>query len=206
MATPDPQTPFEFSGGALCLDFANTLGDRPQALKERLRGLDDLLRWAWEAGILDDAERARLVLEAARHPRSAREALSRAIALREAVYRVFSALAAGRAPGHADLEGINRDLGLALRHLRVEATEDGFGWAWSRPGAGFGHVVWPVARSAAELLTSPDTVRVRECAEESCGWLFLDRSHARRRRWCDMKICGNRAKARRHYRRTKRPS
>lgn len=62
-------------------------------------------------------------------------------------------------------------------------------------------MLWPVARSAAELLTSPDAQRVRECALRSCSWLFVDRSRNRRRRWCDMKTCGNRAKARRHYRR-----
>ena len=68
---------------------------------------------------------------------------------------------------------------------------------------GYGHGAVPVARSAAELLTSPRATRVHECESDTCTWLFVDRSHARRRRWCDMSSCGNRAKARRHYARTK---
>ena len=56
-------------------------------------------------------------------------------------------------------------------------------------------------RSAAELLTSPDLPLVRECAGYDCGWLFMDTTKNRSRRWCDMATCGNRAKGRRHYER-----
>jgi predicted RNA-binding Zn ribbon-like protein len=59
----------------------------------------------------------------------------------------------------------------------------------------------PIARSAAELLTSETLSRVRECGGATCTWLFLDASRNRSRRWCSMESCGNRAKARRHYRR-----
>jgi len=203
-AAPERPAPFEFSGGALCLDFANTLGDRPRSAKETLSGPQDLLRWAGEAGILEVAERGRLERAADGHPRAAREAFRRAIALREVLYRVFSGLAAGDRPAEGDLEDVNRALRTALEHLRIEARGEGFEWAWSAAGTGLDPVLWRVARSAAELLTSADVARVRECAAETCGWLFLDRSHARRRRWCDMKTCGNRAKARRHYRRKRR--
>jgi len=61
--------------------------------------------------------------------------------------------------------------------------------------------LWPVAWSAADLLTSGRVARVRACADRRCGWMFLDASRSRRRRWCSMEACGNRAKARRHYRR-----
>ena len=63
--------------------------------------------------------------------------------------------------------------------------------------------LWPVLRSAAALLTSDDIARIRECAAERCAWLFIDHSRNRSRRWCDMRDCGNRAKARRHYARAK---
>ena len=88
-------------------------------------------------------------------------------------------------------------------HLRIEADPEGFGWTWEAPVDRFDRILWPIARSAAELLTSPDVADLRECASDRCSWLFLDRSRTRRRRWCDMKVCGNRAKARRHYRRKK---
>jgi predicted RNA-binding Zn ribbon-like protein len=64
--------------------------------------------------------------------------------------------------------------------------------------------LWAVARSAADLLISETTLaHLRECAAETCGWLFLDRSKNGSRRWCDMKVCGNRAKVRRFRRRAR---
>ena len=65
--------------------------------------------------------------------------------------------------------------------------------------------LWPIARSAAHLLTSAELTRVRECDGTSCNWLFFDRSRGGSRRWCSMESCGNRAKARRHYRRRRVP-
>lgn len=199
-------SPFEFSGGALCLDFVNTVGDRPHCDNEKLAGFADLLRWSAEAGILVEDQLGRLAREAARRPRLAHAAFRRAVQLRERLYRIFSKLATGGRPGDEDLDGLNRALAAALRHLRVEPEGDGFGWAWSTPRTHFDHLVWPVARSAAELLTSPETDLVRECASDRCSWMFVDRSRTHRRRWCDMKVCGNRAKARRHYLRKKRSS
>jgi predicted RNA-binding Zn ribbon-like protein len=67
-------------------------------------------------------------------------------------------------------------------------------------------MLWPVARSAADLLTSAEELaRVGQCADDrGCGWLFFDTSRNHSRRWCAMKDCGNRAKARRHYRRQRK--
>ena len=61
----------------------------------------------------------------------------------------------------------------------------------------------PVVRDAADLLTSRELERVGRCADERCGWLFVDTSRNRSRRWCSMESCGNRAKARRHYRKSR---
>lgn len=65
-------------------------------------------------------------------------------------------------------------------------------------------ILWPIAQSAAELLTSSELGTVRLCEAPDCAWLFLDQSCNRSRRWSDMKVCGNRQKARRHYQRTNR--
>jgi predicted RNA-binding Zn ribbon-like protein len=64
-------------------------------------------------------------------------------------------------------------------------------------------MLWPVVRDAADLLTSKELNRVGRCADERCGWLFVDTSRNRSRRWCSMESCGNRAKARRHYRKSR---
>ena len=57
----------------------------------------------------------------------------------------------------------------------------------------------PIIKSAADLLVSPELKRVKQCADDACGWLFMDKSRNNSRRWCSMKDCGNRAKAHRHY-------
>lgn len=49
----------------------------------------------------------------------------------------------------------------------------------------------------------PGIDRIKECPYPQCGRLFLDQSKNRSRRWCEMSMCGNRTKARRHYRRGK---
>jgi predicted RNA-binding Zn ribbon-like protein len=65
-------------------------------------------------------------------------------------------------------------------------------------------MLWPVARSAADTLTSGDLKRVRRCARQGCDWLFVDTSKNRSRRWCSMSMCGSRVKAGRYYRRVKK--
>ncbi len=87
-----------------------------------------------------------------------------------------------------------------------EADESGFRWDWVGSPVPVERLLWSVARSAGELLTASELDRIRECASDRCSWLFLDCSRSRRRRWCDMKTCGNRAKARRHYQRTRQSS
>jgi predicted RNA-binding Zn ribbon-like protein len=81
--------------------------------------------------------------------------------------------------------------------------EDGFDWGWSEPRQHLDSLLWPIVRSAAETLTVAPHSRIRECPGPDCGWLFLDTSKSGRRRWCDMSVCGNRSKAREHYRRIK---
>jgi predicted RNA-binding Zn ribbon-like protein len=64
-------------------------------------------------------------------------------------------------------------------------------------------MLWPIVDAAADLLVRGEPERIKTCGSATCGWLFLDLSRNRSRRWCDMKDCGNRAKARRHYARRK---
>jgi predicted RNA-binding Zn ribbon-like protein len=127
----------------------------------------------------------------------------RAIALREAIYHIFSDTADGEEPNPHDVQTLNRELATAWDHLRLAPTGGGFAWEWVAEGNELDRVLWLVARSAAELLTSGPLDRVRECANDPCGWLFVDLSRNRSRRWCDMQDCGNKVKARRHYARTK---
>ncbi|HEY7652408.1 MAG TPA: ABATE domain-containing protein [Methylomirabilota bacterium] len=201
--TPSPAV-FEFNSGRLCLDFTNTVRARP--LSDRVESINqysDLLEWARQATILTAEEASALAQEARRRPRQAAETLAQAIALREAIHGLFSARAAGLPVPPADLRTLNQAIGRAMAHAGLTPSGSRFGWSWPEAPVDLDRVSWWVARSAAELLTSSDLTFVRECASYDCGWLFMDTTKNRSRRWCNMRTCGNRAKGRRHYERKK---
>jgi len=193
---------FELSGGRLCLDFANTVSKRPSDHPEELlNSYGDLVSWSQQAGLAAEREVRALLQGAKRHPATAAAVLERAIALREAIYRIFSAVAGERAARASDLATLNAALAEALPRLGIVPKGNRFAWEWTANGQRLDRMLWPVTQSAADLLTSRELPQVRECEAQNCGWLFMDRSRNRSRRWCDMKVCGNRAKARRHYER-----
>ncbi|HET8541178.1 MAG TPA: ABATE domain-containing protein [Anaeromyxobacter sp.] len=203
------EPPFEFSGGRLCLDFVNTVsGDRAGQPRERMGAYADLVRWARQAEIVDDAGARRLLAEARRRPGSAEATHDDALALREALYRIFTAIASGREAPAGDLARVSDHLGRALAHRRlVRGGPTCCALEWTDPPDALDAPLWRVAASAAELLTSgPDLARVRQCGlhdTHECSWLFMDSTRARTRRWCSMRECGNKAKARRHYERAR---
>jgi predicted RNA-binding Zn ribbon-like protein len=214
----DPTTTYahKLVGGALCLDFVNTVSGRVSSgrrvagrehadriLVERLQDWTNLVDWLVRAEALDADGAVRLHGLGAASPVAAARVLSRAVRLREALYRIFKAAVEGWAPPDADLERLNRESG-ALR------AEEALLWTgvrlerrW-RGEDGLAYPLWLVLRSAEDLLTSDALGRVGQCPGDDCGWLFLDTSRGRRRRWCDMADCGNLAKVRRHRRRVRR--
>lgn len=197
-------TELSLVGGRLCLDFVNTLdwraSDHPL---EYLTSYAALVAWGEHAGILAAAGRLRTAAE--RHPEEAAATLRDALTLREGIVRIFAAEARGERPPDSDLGRLNTMLGDALCHARIVPSAGAthrYIWDWEERGDALDRPLWPIARSAADLLTSEDVGRVHTCLGDECGWLFLDTSKNHSRRWCDMRSCGNRAKARRHYRRT----
>jgi predicted RNA-binding Zn ribbon-like protein len=105
------------------------------------------------------------------------------------------------APAADDLAVLNANVAASYPYLRLAGGEPRFVWTWAEGGDKLDQILWPVVRSAAEALTSGELERIRMCAGEHCGWLFIDRSKNRSRRWCDMQECGNVAKVRRYRRR-----
>src|SRR5262249_44474005 len=126
-----------------------------------------------------------------------------AIALREAIYRMFSALAASQIVAEKDLALLNRTLAEAPDRETLARADSGYAWAVKRIDMSAAGLLAPVLWSAADLVTHVDRRRVRRGAKDQCLWLFVDESKAGPRRWCDMASCGNRAKSRRHYLKTK---
>jgi predicted RNA-binding Zn ribbon-like protein len=188
----------------LCLAFANTLfwRGRPSPT-ENLGGIDDLLRWLGGTAKLpaESIEMADTRLQ--RRPAEAAKLFAEAIASREAIYGIFSALAASEPVADKDLALLNRALAEAPRRERLVQADDGYAWDVKKIDVSAPGLLAPVLWSAADLLTRADHRRVRRCANDACLWLFIDESKAGSRRWCDMSSCGNRAKSRRHYLKTR---
>ncbi len=190
--------------GRPCLDFVNTVSWRASAAPvEGLGHYRDLAAWSATAGLMPAGRAAELERQAATLAASAEAVLERARALREALHRLFGECAAGRAPGKSELGILNAELARAPAIRGLAWADPGFVWSGAEAGSRLESVLWPLAWSAAELLTGGELKRIRACAGEGCGWLFYDTSRNLSRRWCAMDDCGNRAKARRHYARTK---
>ena len=189
---------FQFVGGALCLDFCNSVGGkRGIRPKEYLNSYADFLSWSQQANLVAPVEAQQLLRKGSREPAAMSSALKRAIRLREAIYRIFLSRIDKKNPLESDISQLNAELGRSLNRLQVSSEKKGFGWKWNRAHMLLDFPLGPIARSAADLLTSSEE-NIRQCHGENCGWLFVDSSKNHSRCWCDMRDCGNRAKVRRH--------
>lgn len=185
-------------GGRLCLDFVNTSSGRATPThKDHLAAYNDLLAWAHHAGALDPKTALALADLAARKPVAARRVLLRAVKLRETLFAIVTALARKAPTEAAHISVLNNYLTAANRSLRLDRGKRGFSWTWSPQPLQLDLPLWLVARSAAEVLTAGPLERLKSCNGEACGWVFLDQTRNGRRRWCEMEVCGSRAKMRR---------
>ena len=196
---PSRAATLDLVADALCLNFTNTSSGRGTPMRqEHLRQWDNLLAWAEHAGVIDAPYRRALERggEAAGD-----ETLRRALELREAIYALFRAIIASQGPPAASLQPLNRILAEAMAAAGVRPAAEGFTWGWQDDEPQPMRILWSIARSAAELLTGPDLGRVKVCPGHGCGWLFLDKTRNGKRRWCEMEVCGSRAKMRRYHQR-----
>ena len=184
----------------LCLDFANSRywrgTDQPT---ETLETFNDVFTWLAAANALDS--RTVEALKQNWQPTDADH--TETIQLREALYRIFTAVAAHAEPASADIEIFNRKLTAAPARTQLVKHDGAYLWrANLKPQ--LPDLLAPILWTAGDMLAEPRRDRVRLCANEKCVWLFLDDSKSGTRRWCDMKACGNRAKAHRHYEKKKK--
>jgi predicted RNA-binding Zn ribbon-like protein len=206
--------PFQLFAAHPALDLVNTLDNRFIAAGpiERLTNYEDLLAFMRQCSLMDLPR----VTALARHARAsgAASALRAARELREALAAVFyGPHGAGAKPPphvvrtlerHFHAAGDHREL-IWQRDAKESATPLRAQWEWGRSETNLKLPVWILAQSAETLLTSSAIDQVHMCSSESCRWLFLDASKNHSRRWCNMKICGNRVKVRRfHARRQQR--
>ncbi|HKY95043.1 MAG TPA: ABATE domain-containing protein [Kiloniellales bacterium] len=179
--------------GVLALDFCNSASGRGGSKeREHLQWPADLLAWAERAKLLSAAERAQAAKRL--QPAEAAALLRDAIALRDAIHAAADALATGAKPGP---EALGHLLSLHARTVataRLDIDAAAYRLAWDREDDLAHALLGPIAQSALSLLLESDLGRVKRCGGKDCGWLFFDRTKNRRRRWCEMSVCGNRAK------------
>jgi predicted RNA-binding Zn ribbon-like protein len=205
-ATSNSQTLFDLCAGHPALDFVNSLDNRfrQDGPVELLTSYGDLLRFMAETRLLS-SQQARLLK--ATSPDAAARALQSAKELREATAATFYASVAGHSPSPADIRTLERHFLSANRHreLRWDSSRQnvggrpGIAWKWGRFETEADLPVWILSQAASDLMMSEDLSRVRTCGADTCRWLFLDTSKNHTRRWCNMKVCGNRMKARRFH-------
>jgi predicted RNA-binding Zn ribbon-like protein len=198
--------PFKLFGGHPALDLVNTLDNRfvEDGPDEGLESYADLLAFVRQAGLLDGPRIAALSVR--QHSAAAAAALAAAHELREALAATFYGTR-GKAFGPRHIKILERHFLEADRHRelawRPASIRSGqparATWTWGPLETDLELAVWVLAQSAASLLTSDAMAHVHMCRSETCRWLFLDSSKNHSRRWCDMRLCGNRMKARRHY-------
>lgn len=176
-------------GGHLALDFCNTAGehlaDQPE---EMLSDWESFLRWATQVALIGPKSYFELL--------SSPKPLEKIVQLREAIYRVGLAFALRRQVSKHDIEFI-RDCADAPRP-NIEFRDNVGRWC-PDPSNASEQLCGVLAGEALWLFCSPKAARIGVCDGGKCGWLFLDESRGKQRRWCDMKDCGSRAKAQRHY-------
>jgi len=195
-ARPGP-VPAEPVDADRVLAFVNTLSSRPtSAPVERLDSYEALVTWAREQHLVSAAAAERLAAEARRHPHHAVAVLARAKDFREALNGLVSAIDAGKQPSADVLKTIGDCLAGAYANGRLVPHDGALQWVASAEDD-LERVLWEIGRAAGRLVVSPRLARVRACAASDCGWWFVDDTKNRSRRWCDMKLCGNREKLRR---------
>jgi predicted RNA-binding Zn ribbon-like protein len=197
------QTEFQLVAGHVALDFANSLDYRydRERLIDLLPTYERLLAFSRQSGIITREQMRALLVTTGES--DARRTLERAIELRENLYSLFLSVVNEKKPSPQVTQRLNRFLASARVVDRLHWQDGRFvrsiGELESTPDG----PLWPILSAGIDLLTSPDSRRIHECGEKTCRWLFLDMSRNHSRRWCDMRICGNRAKAQRFYSRVR---
>lgn len=209
-----PRVPVELArSGALSVAFANTaatrrdnrfIGSPWKPAGTTITSYDELVSWGLKIGALDSGEAEELRRKASTDAGEAAAVLERALAMRADLVRILNALARNKPMPAGTLEGLNAVLETTPPR-RLVADGDRARWAPYGRSGDLARMLWPVALSAAEVLTADPRLPVRQCAHRDCTWLFLHGS-THRRIWCDSQICGNRDRGKRYYKQSGKPS
>lgn len=191
----------ELVGGALCLDFVNTINSRVNPVHDYLTEYSDLVGWAKKVEILSPGQTCRLQKRAKQSTADAEAALGKSRMLRELLFRLFSNAARESRQRQQDIEKFLLEYGKTIAESHLQKKNNHYTLSWSVDKELDG-LLNPIIHSGGELLLYGDLAHLKECP--GCGWLFLDTSKNQSRRWCSMNTCGARDKMRRYHKRKHR--
>lgn len=195
---------FKFVGGNPCLDFVNTVGNHLSSQQsEYLKSYEDLIAWGVASRVINKREGKKLLETFNNNSAKSSKALRKAIELREILFRILVATALKRDYSPSLIADFNVYLSETLKYIQIEKTGDKFSWEYDKSKNNLEQIIWAITWSAANLLVNENLKFLKVCADNLCGWLFLDTSKNKKRCWCDMKDCGNRNKFRRYYSKNK---
>jgi predicted RNA-binding Zn ribbon-like protein len=208
MVRPTPHYPpsraavLPLVGGELAFDLTNTSSGRggPRWL-EHLQTAQNVIDWARHAKILTGADAKRLQQRVATNRHLAGRLLERMLALRELIHSIGVGIAATSRARGKHMDDLVRIHAACLARARLIPSASTFPstfvWVWDPVESPVEAILGPVALSALSVLTGSDLSRIKRCPGDHCGWLFFDATKNKRRRWCEMEVCGNRAKQKR---------
>ena len=184
-------------GGELAWDFTNTSSARGlPAHQEHLRDFDTLMQWVEHARVMSPSDCAHIRAALSGHPRRARRLFDCALDLRELIWMIGTALAEQRSVPARLLDRLSAAHAENLRHAEMRMRLGSYIWVFDPRRDILAAILGPITLSALTLVMEKDLLRTRRCAGQECGWLFFDTTKNNRRRWCEMRVCGNRAKVR----------
>ena len=199
-----PQTSLSRAGSLpliaddLALDFANTESGRGfPSHQDHLREATNVVEWLAHAKVLPVEDAGWLRKRVSDRADLAADLLKQATELRAAIHDVGAALGRHVKPPEASLASLSALHARFVAQAKLAPGAPACRWLWGVRSSPVEAALGPVALAAVRLFTEGDFHRIRECGGQACGWLFYDQSKNNRRRWCEMEVCGNRAKQRR---------
>jgi predicted RNA-binding Zn ribbon-like protein len=187
----------------LFVAFANTLSHTRGEPVDALPDGEALLAWLRERGLISSRGRSTEAAHMRRDPEEEARRMDRFRHLRDLLHTVAGEMASAGEPSDESVTDLNHVLRHGLHYHQLRRGEEGASYEVSQVGDRLDQARAAIAGSFAHFLADDAPDRLRVCANDGCRWIFVDRSPAGRRRWCDMRTCGNQAKVARHRARAK---
>jgi predicted RNA-binding Zn ribbon-like protein len=190
--------PRDIVGGNSALDLVNTVSGWNHDPEDWVPDIASFLVWARLCGVLDAREKNEAARRAEASPIAAERVLASVKELRFALWSLIDSLEHRHPARPGDLSVVNEWMRRLALSEQVIAKRNKIEFAFNRDISVLELPALRVTTAALSFLKAPPVARIKTCPGRNCGWKFVDQSKNRSRRWCDMSVCGNLAKARKY--------